>query len=98
MEADCVLTGRRIEIEAQATLLVTARLPKGTLAAELESRRETWADAGLRSVAAIGDALAPGTIAAAVFAGRRYAEELEEVRDANALPFRREVAELSGRV
>ena len=98
VEADCVFTGRRIEIEAQATVLVTARLPKAALAAELGSRREAWADAGLRSVAAIGDALAPGTIAAAVFAGRRYAEELEEIRDANALPFRREVAALTDRV
>ena len=59
MEADCVFTGRRIEIEAQAKVLVTARLPKAALAEELCSRRETW-----------GDAAAPGTIAAAVFVGR----------------------------
>ena len=38
---------------------------------------------------------APGIIAAAVFSGRRYAEELEEPRDEDALPFRREVAALS---
>ena len=71
METDCVFTGRRIEIEAQAKVLVTASLPKAALAEELCSRRETWGEAGLRSIAAIDDAAAPGTIAATVFAGRR---------------------------
>ena len=43
----------------------------------------------------VGLALAPGIIAAAVFAGRRYAEELEEPRDEDAPPFKREVPELT---
>ncbi|MDQ0469594.1 oxidoreductase [Labrys wisconsinensis] len=94
VEAACVFTDRRTAIEAGAVVLVTARLPATALAAELGARRDAWAEAGLRSATTIGDALAPGTIAAAVFAGRRYAEELDEVRDESALPFRREVAGL----
>jgi dimethylamine/trimethylamine dehydrogenase len=52
--------------------------------------------AGIDSVTTIGDALAPATIAHAVYAGRRYAEELDaEPLPEGTLPFRREIAELA---
>ena len=73
----CVFTGRTEEIEADAVVLVTSRAPEDRLARELAARAGDWADAGIESVAAIGDALAPATIAHAVYAGRRYAEELD---------------------
>jgi dimethylamine/trimethylamine dehydrogenase len=41
-------------------------------------REPEWTDAGIRSVRCIGDAEAPGLIAHAVYAGHRYARELEE--------------------
>ena len=45
---------------------------------------------------AIGDALAPATIAHAVYAGRRYAEELDGPPDTgDAAPFKRELVALS---
>ncbi len=45
---------------------------------------------------AIGDAAAPGTIAAAVWEGRRYAEELDAPPADDTLPpFRREVVALA---
>ena len=48
------------------------------------------------TVTTIGDALAPATIAHATYAGRRYAEELDaDPQPEGALPFRREIAELS---
>ena len=91
----CAYTGTESEIEADALVLVTSRLPDDSLASELFARREQWADAGLKSVTAIGDALAPGTIAAAVWSGRRYAEEIEApTDDADATPFRRELTAL----
>ena len=43
----------------------------------------------------IGDALAPATIAAAVYSGHRYARELDEVIDPDAVPFERELTELA---
>ena len=50
---------------------------------------------GIDTVTTIGDALAPATIAHAVYAGRRYAEELDGPPDTgDAVPFRREIAEL----
>jgi dimethylamine/trimethylamine dehydrogenase len=62
----------------------------------LIDRRDDWAQAGLKSVCAIGDCLAPGTIAAAVWEGRRYAEELQTPpHRGDTVPFRREVTELA---
>ena len=91
----CVHTGRIEKAEADAVVLVTARTPVDEIAADLLRQRERWADAGLETVDAIGDALAPATIAHAVYAGRRYAEALDgpPVPD-DEVPFKRELAEL----
>ncbi|HEY0389123.1 MAG TPA: FAD-dependent oxidoreductase [Gaiellales bacterium] len=85
----CAYTGRGRELECDALLTVTARLPQGALARDLEAL-------GITSVRAVGDALAPGTIAQAVWDGRRYAEELDApADDADAMPFLRETVELA---
>ena len=95
----CVFTGRTEEVEADAVVLVTSRTPEDRLARDLAARAADWPDAGIESVTAIGDALAPATIAHAVYAGRRYAEELDGPPDTgDEVPFRREIAELSGSV
>ena len=93
-EAACVFTGRSHAITTDATVLVTARLPLNELRSALDARHEAWADNGLKSVTLCGDALAPGIIAAAVFGGRRFAEDLEDSRDPDAELFRREVTGL----
>ncbi|MDD2705950.1 MAG: hypothetical protein PHU07_11550, partial [Acidocella sp.] len=91
----CVFTGREETLAVDAVVLVTARLPTGTLHADLLALEGGFADAGIEQVTAIGDALAPATIAHAVYAGRRYAEELDEPAPAeDVMPFRREIAEL----
>ncbi len=90
----CGFTGRTKKITAGALVTVTARLPNLALVRALRARAEDWRAAGIKTLSVIGDALAPGTIAAAVFGGRRYAEELGNTPDPDALPFRREVAEL----
>ena len=93
---ECAFTGRQSGIAADAVLLVAARLPVDGLRRELLTRRDEWNDRGLRSVRAVGDALAPGTIAAAVWEGRRYAEELEApTDDSDTTPYRREVTALA---
>ena len=93
-EAACVFTGKTSTIATESSVLVTARLPDHALGRALQARQGEWADAGITSVAVIGDALAPGTIAACVWSGRRFAEELEETRDPDAPLFRREVTGL----
>jgi len=88
-------TDRESIIPAEALVLVTARLPDDRLVTDLEVRRDEWSRAGLSSVRAVGDAWAPGTIAAAVWDGHRYAEELDTDIDPDVTPFRREVTGLS---
>ncbi|GLR67057.1 NADH:flavin oxidoreductase [Acidocella aquatica] len=91
----CVFTGRQTRFMADAVVLVTARLPNEQLALDLLACREAWADAGIEDVTAIGDALAPATIAHATYAGQRYARMLDEdLMPEGGLPFRREITEL----
>ena len=95
LRTECAFTGREGRIGADAVVVVTARLPEDSLFEALLAREQEWADHGLRSVRALGDALAPGTIAAAVWEGRRYAEELESPTDnSDITPYRREVTSL----
>ena len=92
----CVHTGRSEVLAIDAVVLVTSRSPVDELAVELAVREAAWNDAGIESVEAIGDACAPATIAHAVYAGRRYAEELDGPEDTgDSLPFRRELTELA---
>ncbi len=92
----CAYTSRETRIAVDAAVLVTCRLPNESLLLELRARRGDWADAGIESVVAIGDAEVPATIAHAVHAGRRYAEELDAPeRDPDAMPWRQERTELS---
>ena len=94
--ASCVFTGLAEEVEFDAVMLVTSREPEDRLARDLEARAADRQEAGVESVDVIGDALAPATIAHAVYAGRRYAEELDgEPIAGDGVPFRREIAELS---
>ncbi len=83
-----VWSGVTAELPCDAVVSVTARVPNDGLLAALEERQGEWAAAGVRSVECIGDALAPGLIAHAVYAGHRYAQEFDEgtVKD---VPFRR---------
>ncbi len=83
-----VYTGEDRRRAADALVAVTARIPVDGVARELLAWEEHWSDAGLVSARAIGDALSPGTIAAAVWDGRRYAEDLDAERES---PYRREV-------
>jgi dimethylamine/trimethylamine dehydrogenase len=86
----CVFTDQEREHPCDAVVLVTGRLPNDALAADLEA---AGTDATIRLV---GDAMSPGTIAAAVWDGRRYAEELDAPAGDDTLPpFRREVVALA---
>lgn len=75
-------------LDVDALVTVTARLPNDALFHALKAREAEWAEAGIESVDCIGDALAPGLIAHAVYAGHRYAQELGEAKD-DGVPFKR---------
>jgi dimethylamine/trimethylamine dehydrogenase len=72
----------------------TARLPDDDLCRSLRSDPQAMAAAGIKSVTAIGDAFAPATIAHAVYAGHRYARELDAAVDSDR-PFARELPMVS---
>ena len=91
---NCTYTDQRKEIDADAVVIVGSRLPEDALYNDLKSREHQWADAGIKSVTLIGDANAPGPIAWATYAGHRYARELDGEEIGDALPFKREIAEL----
>jgi len=88
----CTWTGAQCTMRADAVVMVTSRSPNDALYHELNARE--WQGAGILSLRLIGDAAAPGPIAWATYAGRRYAEELDTPDIGDALPFRRELAEL----
>ncbi|HLE99294.1 MAG TPA: FAD-dependent oxidoreductase [Gaiellaceae bacterium] len=89
----CVYTEREQELPCDSLVLVTARLPDDALRDELEAALEGRSGPTIRL---IGDAWSPGTIAAAVWDGHRYAEELDEPpSDRDEPPFLREVVELA---
>jgi dimethylamine/trimethylamine dehydrogenase len=92
----CVFTGREERRSGDCVVMVTARLPHDELFLELTARLESGAAGAVKSVRGIGDSWAPGTIAAAVWSGRRFAEELDRPPRSNDLvPFRREVTGLA---
>ncbi len=92
----CTFTAKQERLAADAVVMVTARLPNEALALDLFARKAEWADAGIEAVTTIGDALAPATIAHATYAGRRYAEDLDQPPLAEGqLPFRREITGLA---
>ena len=80
-------------VAADAVVMVTARLPREELLTGLLAVQE---EGRLRTVRGAGDCWAPGTIAAAVWSGRRVAEEFDEPEVSNdSVGFRREVTDLA---
>jgi dimethylamine/trimethylamine dehydrogenase len=73
----CTYTGRERRIEADSVVMVTARRPKDGLYRALSERSAAGAEGAPKSLRRIGDCEAPAIIAAAVYAGHRYARELD---------------------
>ena len=89
----CVYSEREQTLACASLVTVTARLPNDDLHQALLERQADWADAGIEAVDCIGDCLAPGLIAHAVYAGHRFAREFEAEPGENhasaEVPFRR---------
>jgi dimethylamine/trimethylamine dehydrogenase len=92
VDLTCLWSGRAIQLDCDAVVMVTSRRPNDALYHGLMA--QDWRAAGLASLKLIGDAAAPGPIAWATYAGRRYAEELDAPDRGDALSFRREITEL----
>ncbi len=87
--AGCVYTERTRFIPAASLLLVTSREPEQALYQALNSAPEQLHAAGIGTLTLVGDCVAPGTIAAAVYSGHRMAREFDAPAD--SLWVRREI-------
>jgi dimethylamine/trimethylamine dehydrogenase len=88
-QIECVYTGRVREVGAAGVVMVTSRVPQDQLYHALSRRIE---------VVRIGDCLAPGTVATAVYSGHRFAREMDAARpadNASDVRFRREETRLA---
>jgi len=94
VELACAYTGRTRRVAAGSVVMVTTQTPADALYHELAARPRALAAAGIRKLVRIGDALAPGIIAAAVWSGHRLARELDAA-ETDAVGFRRENVELA---
>ncbi len=88
VDLSCVFTGRKHTRPAGTVVLVTARLPDTNLYDGLKSKIGA-SNGPIRTLLRVGDCMAPGTIAHAVFSGRRAAEALDEAAP-DILSFRTE--------
>ncbi|GAA3628253.1 NAD(P)-binding protein [Kineosporia mesophila] len=89
---DDVYGGGADALTADAVVLVTSSMPDDRLYRELVP--SSLKSAGIRKVVQMGDALAPGTIAAAVFSGHLFGRTLD-TGPTDEAPYRRENVELA---
>ena len=88
-----VISHRPMTLACVSLVLVTMRLPSDALYHELMEEPTRIEAAGIKSITRIGDCLAPGIIAAAVYSGHRQARELEQTATDHVM-FERELPEL----
>ena len=92
---ECAFTGKQQTIAADNLVLVTCREAQNELYHELLVAIEEKREGAPLSVKCIGDADAPAIIAAAVYAGHKYARELDCEIDPD-MPAKVERASLEG--
>ena len=89
-----VFTDATSHIDAASIVLVTSLWPVDTVYHALIDQQTAWTDHGVNRVTRIGDCYGPGTIAAAVWSGHKYARTLGvEVND--TIDFDRETIALA---
>ena len=80
-----IFTNKEHSVEAKSVLIVGLKLPNDELYQRLMSRSAEFADAGIKSVTRIGDCLAAGAIAHAVYSGHSFAQGLDSEEQSNYL-------------
>ena len=76
-----IFTDDPLRLSVKSVVIVGLRLPSDALYQQLLGRQSEWSEAGIRSVEAIGDALAAGALVHAVYAGHDWASGLDKDRD-----------------
>jgi dimethylamine/trimethylamine dehydrogenase len=83
-------SSERMDLECDALVLVTSRVPNAQLYMELRQRRAEWARHEVQEVYRIGDCHAPRQVLNAIFDGHRLAREFDSPHPQYPLPFIRE--------
>lgn len=94
LELSCVHSGRAQRNATDALVLVTAQDANDDLFQTLKAQPDSMAEAGIKTLQPIGDCLAPGTIANAVYQGHLAARNFEG-EDWNAALYRRELPQIA---
>jgi dimethylamine/trimethylamine dehydrogenase len=85
----------RSHLQCASLVLVTMRDPVDALFSELQAQQDQWHAKGVKTIQLLGDAYAPGSVAAAVYAGHKAARALDAaVLPLDTVPFRREMMSL----
>ena len=85
------LTRQKTELACDHVVIVACRQSVDGLLTDLIARKAEWSDAGIETARVLGDAQAPGMIVHAVYAGHRFARELDTVIDPDAVPYLRDL-------
>ncbi|NIB42190.1 NADH:flavin oxidoreductase [Pseudomaricurvus alkylphenolicus] len=93
VELGCVYTGKSQQLACDSLVLVTERLPNDSVYQELLANPEAVKESGIDHLQSLGDCLAPGIIAQAVFSGHQAAREFGEPHR-DGTPFKREITDL----
>ena len=91
VDFSCAYSERELSIPCDQLIMVTSRLSNDELYQDCVNNIQRLQDAGVTSVDRIGDCVAPGTIAAAVYSGHLWARQLGDERAGAELPFSREL-------
>lgn len=86
----CSTFGDRIELEAEAVILVTQRLSNEELYQQLRPLGDDLRAAGVQALYRIGDCIAPRLLAEVTFDGHRLGREIDSDDPAIPLPYHRE--------
>lgn len=95
-ELACVFTKACRKIVCRTIVMVTMRQPVDQLFHDLQASMPRTDRRKLETIVRIGDCYAPSTIAAAVYAGHRYAREIGAT-PVEGVPFRRELPQIHPR-
>ena len=94
VDFSCAYSERELSIPCDQLIMVTSRQSNDELYQSCINNSQRLRDAGVTSVDRIGDCVAPGTIAAAVYSGHLWARQLGDERAGAELPFSRELIEI----
>ena len=89
VEINCIYTGKSTHLSASSMVTVTARKTNDGLYRQIMEDPQLMKEKGIKSVTRIGDCLAPGIIAAAIYSGHLAAREMDAPQQ-KALSFYRE--------